>query len=168
MRNKLHNVDETEFLNILECNMGAIVKIARAYTDTMHDREDLVNDIIYELWRSAGSFKGNSGISTWIYRVALNTSMTRLRKKKKEPRWNSADTHSQIADTSWSPLDDDTDTALMYKCIDEMEGINKAIILLYLDDKSHDEIAEIMGMSKTNVGTRIGRIKDFLRKKCNP
>src|SRR5674476_129639 len=73
-----------QFLLIFEENMGIIMKISRAYTNTSHDREDLMNDIALELWKSFKNFKGDSKISTWIYRVALNTSMNFKRKKKKD------------------------------------------------------------------------------------
>ena len=78
------NRQKDQFLDILEKNIGIIIKIARAYTKTVHDKEDLINDITLELWKSFGRFKGDSKISTWIYRVALNTSMNYKRKKEKD------------------------------------------------------------------------------------
>jgi RNA polymerase sigma factor (sigma-70 family) len=152
-----------EFLNILEKSIGIILKIARAYSKTDPDREDLINDITLELWKSFGRFKGESKVSTWVYRVALNTSMNYRRKKEKDKIFSS-DNPGHYESLSWiieQPEESHTD--ILYQCIDELNKLNKAIILLYLDGNSHDEISEITGISKSNVGTRISRIKDQIR-----
>lgn len=156
-------IDDTikeQFLNILEKNIGIIIKITRVYVKVKQDREDLINDITLELWKSFKNFDGNSKISTWIYRVALNTSMNYKRKKKNEILFSSINNFK--AETSeWLDEHDNSEeqSAILYQCIDELNELNKAIILLYLDGNSHDDISEITGMSKTNVGTRISRIK---------
>lgn len=155
---------QEQFLHILEKNIGMIIKISRAYTKVRQDREDLVNDITLELWKSFKHFKGDSKISTWIYRVALNTSMNYKRKKKNVSLFSSVNDLKETDTYSWL-LEEDTSSELevLYNCIDELNEINKAIILLYLDGNSHDEISEIMGISKTNVGTRISRIKEQIK-----
>ena len=152
-----------QFLDILEKNIGIIIKIARAYSKTLHDKEDLINDITLELWKSFGRFKGDSKRSTWIYRIALNTSMNYKRKREKD-RLFFLDDLKQIENLSW--LIEQTDSSqseILYQCIDELNQLNKAIILLYLDGNSHDDISDITGISKTNVGTRIGRIKEQIK-----
>jgi RNA polymerase sigma-70 factor (ECF subfamily) len=151
------------FLNILEKNIGIIIKIARAYANTIHDKEDLINDITLELWKSFGQFKGGSKISTWIYRVALNTSMNYKRKKEKDKLFF-LDDLKQFDSLSWLiEQQDSSHSDTLYQCIDELNELNKAIILLYLDGNSHEEISDITGISKTNVGTRIGRIKEQIK-----
>ena len=153
-----------QFSSVLEENIGIIVKISRAYTATIHDREDLVNDILLELWKSFKSFKGNSKLSTWIYRVALNTSLNYKRKKKNDSLFYHLSDFNKVDNLSWLiEQDHSEESEILYKCIDELNEINKAIILLYLDGNSHDEISEITGISKTNVGTRIGRIKEQIK-----
>lgn len=153
-----------QFSNVLEENIGIVVKISRAYTATFHDREDLVNDILLELWKSFKNFKGNSKISTWIYRVALNTSLNFKRKKKKDSLFYHLSDFKQVGNLPWLVENEySEESEILYKCIDELNEINKAIILLYLDGNSHDEISEITGISKTNVGTRIGRIKEQIK-----
>jgi len=155
---------EEEFLKVLEENTGIVVKIAQAYTNTTHDREDLINDIVIELWQSFRTFKGQSNISTWMYRVVLNTSMNYRRKKKRDSIFTFWSDPKQFESHHWLTEQDDTpETELLYWCIDKLDAFNKAIILLYLDGKSHEEIALITGISKTNVGTRIGRIKKQLK-----
>ena len=152
-----------QFLDILEKNIGIILKIARAYSNTLHDKEDLINDITLELWKSFGRFKGDSKISTWIYRVALNTSMNSRRKREKD-KLLFLDDLKQVESMSWIPEPQDSShTEILYQCIDELNQLNKAIILLYLDGNSHDDISDITGISKTNVGTRIGRIKEQIK-----
>lgn len=152
-----------QFLDILENNIGIIIKIARAYSKTHHDKEDLINDITLELWKSFGRFKGGSKISTWIYRIALNTSMNYKRKKEKD-RLFFLDDLKQIENQSWLIEQlDSSHSEVLYQCIDELNQLNKAIILLYLDGNSHDEISDIIGISKTNVGTRISRIKELIK-----
>ena len=153
-----------QFLSVFEDNTGIIIKIARAFTRTSHDREDLINDIALELWKSFERFKGDSKISTWIYRVAINISMNYKRKKKKDSFFSCVDDFKKVDSLPWLiEQDNSSESEILYNCIDELSEINKAIILLYLDGNSHDEISEIMGISKTNVGTRIGRIKEQIR-----
>lgn len=157
------NRQRDQFLDILEKNIGIIIKIARAYSKTLHDKEDLINDITLELWKSFGRFKGDSKISTWIYRVALNTSMNYKRKKEKD-KFLFLDDLKQIDNLTWLiEQPDSSHSEILYQCIDELNQLNKAIILLYLDGNSHDEISDITGISKTNVGTRISRIKEQIK-----
>jgi RNA polymerase sigma-70 factor (ECF subfamily) len=155
---------EDEFLKVFEQNTGIVVKIAKAYTNTTHDREDLMNDIVVELWQSFNSFKEQSSVSTWMYRVALNTAMNNRRKKKRDSIFTFRSDSKDFEGLHWLTEKDDTpDTELLYRCIDQLDAINKAIILLYLDEKSHEEIAIITGFSKTNVGTRIERTKKQIK-----
>jgi len=157
------NRRKEQFLDILEENIGIIIKIARAYSRTVQDKEDLINDITLELWKSFGRFKGDSKISTWIYRIALNTSMNSKRKRGKDKLFYFDDL-TQIENPGWLiEQPDSSHFEILYQCIDELDKLNKAIILLYLDGNSHDEISDVTGISKTNVGTRIGRIKEQIR-----
>jgi RNA polymerase sigma-70 factor (ECF subfamily) len=163
MTNKL---SKNYFVEIFEANIGIIYKISKAYTKTTADRDDLINDIALELWKAFPRFKGHAKISTWIYRIALNTSMNYKRRQKKEISLFSdlkqIDNISTLIDN-----EDNSNIDLLYNCIEDLDEINKAIIILYLDNNSHDEISEITGISKTNVGTRISRIKEQLRKSVN-
>jgi len=152
-----------QFLDILEKNIGIILKIARAYSKTVHDKEDLINDITLQLWKSFGRFNGDSKISTWIYRVAINTSMNYRRKREKDKLFF-LDDLKQFENLNWIiEQPDSSNSEVLYQCIDELNQLNKAIILLYLDGNSHDEISHITGISKTNVGTRISRIKEEIK-----
>lgn len=157
-------MDKNEFIILIEEHSRMIYKISGAYTKTSYDREDLISETVLQLWRTSVNFKGKSKISTWIYRVALNTAMNFNRKHKREAfilptDFNSGNHFKNLFEIEQSPELD-----ILYQCIDELDEINKAIILLYLDGKPHEEIAEIIGISKSNVGTRIGRIKEQLKK----
>jgi len=153
-----------QFLSVFGENTGIIMKISRAYTNSSYDREDLMNDIALELWKSYQNFRGDSKVSTWIYRVALNTAMNYKRKKKKDTWLLFLNDFKKEDLLPWLTEEDSpSEPEVLYNCIDELDEINKAIILLYLDGNSHDEISGIMGISKTNVGTRSGRIKDQIK-----
>jgi RNA polymerase sigma-70 factor (ECF subfamily) len=153
------------FISILERNIGMILKISRAFTNTVQDREDLVHDIAFEMWKSFPGFKGNSKVSTWIYRVALNTAMNYKRDSRKKRDF----LQGAIEISSVEPIDQ-TDPnphiEILYDCIAELDAFSKAIVLLYLDGYRHEEIAEITGISKSNVGTRISRIKEQLKSRA--
>jgi RNA polymerase sigma factor (sigma-70 family) len=161
----INEVSTDKFLKIFEENLGIIIKISRAYTSTFQDREDLMNDIALELWKSFKGFRGNSKISTWIYRVALNTSMNYKRKRIKDSLFLSLNDMKKGETQTWLTEDNDlSESEILYQCIEDLNAINKAIILLYLDGNSYEEISEITGITITNVGTRIGRIKEQLKK----
>jgi len=159
------NEPSDHFIEVLEKNTGILVKISSAYAINYHDREDLTNDIIFQMWKSFRSFKGESKISTWIYRVALNTCMNYHLKKQKESLVFFEDLTklnvANLIETSFAELDQYN---ILYECINELTSLNKAIIILYLDGNSHEEISAITGISITNVGTRMGRIKEQLKK----
>lgn len=156
-----HQIHE-RFISLLEENIGIILKISKAYTNTLQDREDLINDIALEMWKAFPNFKGKSKISTWIYRVALNTAMNFNRKTRKKIEFIQGAIEIQYPDQT-NDNDENPQLEILYDCIAELDEFNKAIILLYLDGKKHDEIAEITGISKSNVGTRISRIKEELK-----
>ena len=158
---------ETEFLAILEKNMGSLVKVVNVYAYHLQDKEDLMNDIIFELWRSFPKFRGDSKISTWLFRVALNVS---LKSKRKGGNGITFVEDIRTVDNKgiFETYDDRAaDIERMYECISGLNSINKAIILLYLENKSNEEIASIVGISRTNVSTRLGRIREELKNKMN-
>lgn len=155
---------EEHFINVLAKHIGIIIKISGAYAYVRQDREDLIHDIIFELWKSFKRFNGSCKISTWIYRVALNISMNYKRGKTNTVLFSSLNDFKEKDIALWLSEEEVLpQLEMLYSCIDSLNEINKAIILLYLDGNSHDEISEIMGISKTNVGTRIGRIKEELK-----
>jgi RNA polymerase sigma-70 factor, ECF subfamily len=156
-------ITPTAFLEIFEKNRGIILKIARAYTQTHEDKEDLISNITLELWKTYYQFKGSSAISTWIYRVALNTSMNYQRGKHYSRLNVKLDMITEPTDVNNLGTEDPIIEEL-YDSIAELDEWSRALILLVLEGNSHEEIADVLGISKTNVGTQIGRIKLKLKK----
>ena len=146
------------FVALIKENQGLIYKVTKLYTNSKEDAEDLYQDIVYQLWKSLGTFRNESKISTWIYRIALNASITHLRKEKRKG--------SQLAVTEELLNKEDTKDNLqeeqfetMYAYLKKLNEVEKGIIFLYLEGKSYDEIATITGFTASNVGTRLSRIK---------
>jgi len=154
------------FISILEENIGMILKISMAFTNTVQDREDLVNDMVFEMWKAFPGFQGKSKVSTWLYRIALNTAMNYNRNTRKKRDFLQSAIAINASEIS-NENDPDPQIEMLYDCIAELDEFSKAIILLYLDGYRHEEIAEITGISRTNVGTRISRIKEQLRQTAN-
>lgn len=152
---------EELFITTIKENEGIIYKVSRMYTDTEEDQKDLFQDIVYQLWKSFNSFKGNAKRSTWMYRVALNTAIAYLNRSKKQIKQTSLDFSLHIAeeeiDTSFQEKVD-----VLYAQIKQFNVVERGIILLYLEGKSYEEIAAITGFTETNVGTRLSRIKQKL------
>ena len=154
--------DKTAFVAIIKENEGILYKITRVYTDTIEDQKDLYQEIVYQLWKSFDSFKGNSKISTWMYRIALNTAIAYLNKSKKRVRQVRLDFELS------NPIDEKDSTTeerlkILYEMIKQLNVIEKGLILLFLEGKSYEEIANITGFSNSNVGTRLSRIKKKLK-----
>lgn len=152
-----------QFTTVIKKNEGFIYKLAAAYTNNKDDRQDLVQEIIYQLWKSFDTFREEAKLSTWIYRIALNVALYHLRKSGKNVITVPID--AAVLDYHDSMSNDDEEKwALFRQQIDGLNLLDKGIVMLYLDNKSYDEIATIVGISKTNVGTKLQRIKEKLRK----
>lgn len=160
-------VDKSDlFLSVIEFNKGIIYKIVNSYCKNIEDRKDLVQEIIIQLWKSFDSYDDNFKHSTWIYRISLNVAISFYRKE------NSRKTISNplidgiiIFSDSENFEDKETDLGILQQTISQLNDLDKALMLLYLDEKSHKEIAQIIGISETNVATKIYRIKDSLKQK---
>ena len=153
--------DETVFYEMIKDHEGIIYKITRAYCDTQEDQMDLYQEIVYQLWKGYKNFRGDAKPSTWMYRVALNTAFTHLRKEKKQGHKVSLE-HVQL---NYEINDNHLEEKLaqMYTQIKQLPDIDKGIILLLLEGKKYEEIAHITGFTRSNVATRISRTKDKLR-----
>jgi RNA polymerase sigma-70 factor, ECF subfamily len=146
-----------EFVDILNDHRGLIYKVCHLYCDDPEDRKDLFQEIVLQVWKSLASFRQESSIGTWMYRIALNTAITHFRKEKRLGGKISL-TGIDIPDLNDSSEKEDQLREL-FKAIENLDRIDKSIILLYLEEKSYDEISEITGLSRTNVGVRLNRIK---------
>jgi RNA polymerase sigma-70 factor (ECF subfamily) len=155
---------DQEFTRLIKENKGIIYKICNSYCADKDDRDDLAQEIIYNLWKSFDSFNDEFKFSTWMYRIALNVAISFYRQEKKFKNHNSISEGLIVfEDDSDAKNETENNLQLLQNFINDLKEIDKAIILLYLDDKSHKEIAEITGFTDTNVATKINRIKDKLR-----
>lgn len=138
-----------------------LIKICRAYTHNQEDFEDYYQEVCLQLWKSRASFQEKSSWSTWVYRVTLNVCLSLHRKAKRHPQQtgllpDDAVTHSQAFHSE--------DLDQLYHAIHQLREVDRALILLYLEEKSHAEIAEILGTNANNIGVRLSRIKERLKK----
>lgn len=155
-----------EFTQLISENEGAIFKITSVYTDDRDSQKDLYQEIVLQLWNSFDAFKGTSKRSTWLYRVALNTAISYLRKSKKHKVLVPIDQVVIEMTETHDPVFEERLKAL-YAHIRELSSLEKGIILLFLEDKNYEEISSITGLSVTNVATRLSRIKNKLKKQIN-
>jgi RNA polymerase sigma-70 factor, ECF subfamily len=140
-----------------------IIKICRAYTSSQEDFEDYYQEVCLQIWKSKDNFLEQSEWSTWIYRLTLNVCLTLLKKKKNNRKYFVSDALApDIADDSPSFADESLNS--LYKAVKQLSEIDRAVILLYLDEKSYREISDIMGTNPNNIGIRINRIKQRLKK----
>ncbi|HUS87154.1 MAG TPA: sigma-70 family RNA polymerase sigma factor [Bacteroidales bacterium] len=151
-----------DFLEQIDNHINIIRKICNVYCHTGCDKEDLVQDIIYQLWKSFRSFESRSSFSTWMYRVALNTAIGYTRKKPSKP----IDQGQELSLASMVEDEPDEMTFMvesLYDAIGRLMSIDKAIIMLWLEKKSYREISEVTGLSEKNVSVRLVRIRSRLR-----
>ncbi len=151
-----------EFLEILSNYQGILHRVSLVYFRNKSDREDNLQEIIYQLWKSFPSIKNRKSIGSWIYAVSINTSISRI---KKVSRIEYRKTIPELPDKT-NVIDEiamNESLQLLLNAIYNLNELDKSIMLLYLEEKSYDEIAEIIGISKSNVGVRINRAKELLK-----
>ncbi|WP_159466675.1 RNA polymerase sigma factor [Dyadobacter sp. 3J3] len=155
---------EKEFVRLLNQHRGIIFKICKIYCQKEEDRQDLFQEIVLQLWKAFPAFKQDANVSTWMYRIGMNTAISNYRKEKiRKSPVSFSNLPYPLPD--FSETDDFIiETAPLYKAIDQLSQIEKALVLLYLDDKSYEEMAEILGITKSNVGVKLNRIKAKLEK----
>lgn len=151
------------FVQIVNNNRGIIRSLCKVYYTRSEDQEDALQDIILQLWKSFETFRGESEVSTWIYRVSLNTLITKIRRDKRSIDVEPIDTpHFHI---STAKADDNVELLSIF--IQSLKDVDKAIVVLFLEGYRNKEIAEILKMSQTNVATRLNRVKSQLKMKVN-
>jgi len=153
---------EEVFVDLIKEHQSLIFKVSAMYTENKHDQKDLYQEIVYQLWKSFDSFQEKSKISTWMYRVALNTAIKQLNSRKRNA--NATSMEGVVL-----PGIDDTEELLeermrlLHKEIQKLSILERGIILLALEGRKYEEIAEITGLTTTNIGTRMSRIKTKLK-----
>ncbi|MBC7923753.1 MAG: sigma-70 family RNA polymerase sigma factor [Ferruginibacter sp.] len=152
---------------MIRANRKILYKIIRAYCKDQEDRQDLEQEIIIQLWKSFKTYNDQFKLSTWIYRIALNVAISHYRKdiKRKEKTIPLSDTLFQAVDDQEATEALDNNLELLHAFINQLDRLNKALMILYLEGNSYKDIAEILGISESNVGTKINRIKKMLKEK---
>jgi RNA polymerase sigma-70 factor (ECF subfamily) len=151
-----------EFVSLVHQHQAIVHRICRVYATDVHDRDDLYQEIVMQAWQAFHSFRGQARFSTWLYRVGLNTALLRNRKRPdRQPvslqdnaRFEPADNRREY---------DDPDVELLYESIQQLPKLDRAIVLLHLERHGYQEIADITGISRTNVSVRLVRLKTKLR-----
>jgi RNA polymerase sigma factor (sigma-70 family) len=154
-------VNEKEFIHLLNQHQRIIYKVCNLYMQSHADKDDLFQEITLQAWKAYNSFRGDAKFSTWLYRVALNTAITFYRKEKKQSIFISTDTLPDDGSSYDDPIEEQTKA--MHKAIGELSSVDKAIVMLYLEDYSYLEIGEMVGITANNVAVKMNRIKTKLK-----
>jgi RNA polymerase sigma-70 factor (ECF subfamily) len=157
---------EKEFLELINMNQGILHKICNIYFYKNPYKEDYYQEILIRLWKSYPGFRNQSAFSTWLYRVALNTAIDIIRKQYLQP------IHTKLSKSEYNIPEPEShiesnEKEVLYQAINHLSDVEKAIIILYLEDYNYKEIAEIIGISESNAGVKINRIKNQLIKTLN-
>jgi len=153
---------QTLFLELIDQHKGILHKIAMMYMDNSEDQNDLIQEIVLQLWKSFDRFEGKSQFSTWMYRVSLNTALTYFRKEKRK-----ADRHTLLENIDQVDEVDsgekETQLELFYKAVHELNKVEKALIFLFLEGQNHKEISINLGISEVNARVKLNRTKEKIQ-----
>ncbi len=159
---------QDHFVELLETHQNIVHKVCRIYTRDKAAHDDLFQEVTIQLWKAYPKFRGDSKFSTWMYRVALNTAITLYRKEKRQGR--KVDIEFVQGGLYAKPYDNTNDQqmAKLYESIDQLNDIDKALVLLYLENKNYSEISETLGISEVNARVKMNRVKTKLKSIINP
>lgn len=154
------------FISVIDSHKGILYKVANSYCKDNEDRKDLIQEIFIQLWKSFDNYNDEYKYSTWIYRISLNVAISFYRKENTRTKISDPFTDGifNFADTN-DTEEKEINLSILQQFISELKELDKALMLLYLEEKNYKEISEIIGYSETNVATKIGRIKQKLKEK---
>jgi RNA polymerase sigma factor (sigma-70 family) len=155
-------MNPTDLLQRIQDNKGILYKISNSYCRNAGDREDLMQEMVYQLWRSGQRFDETQKFSTWMYRIALNVAISFYRRANRSGITVALDAEAQLADEGGSEVLEER-IEVLTRFIRGLNELDKALMILYLEERPYREIAEILGISETNVATKLGRIKGRLK-----
>ena len=154
---------EQAFLELLNRYQLVLRRVSRMYADSPEDREDLFQETVYQLWRSYPTFRGESSTGTWVYRVALNTAISALRRKAKAGKQVTLEAAADLVAPPSPEGSESGQVHLLYGMIRKLNPVDRALVLLYLEDLSYKELASVLGLSESNVGVKLTRLKAKLQ-----
>jgi RNA polymerase sigma-70 factor (ECF subfamily) len=156
-------MNQQEFLELIKTHQPLIHKVCHLYGQTPMDKQDLFQEIIIQTWKAYNSFRGESKFSTWLYRIALNTAISAHRKNQRSVTTTSMDgIAAELAETVYD-FEKEEKLQQLYRAIAKLTEVERAVVLLYLDDKSYEEMEEVLGINQNNLRVKMNRIKDKLR-----
>ena len=155
---------QQEFIGLVQEHRSLLYKVCRVYCFSEADRQDLFQEMVIQLWRSYPHFRGESKFSTWLYRIALNTAISDLRKQRRRPSpVNMNEVPTPLQDMTGLG-EEEGQLQQLYAAINKLSEIEKALVMLYLEDRSYDEMEEILGINQNNLRVKMNRIREKLRK----
>ncbi|PSL46045.1 RNA polymerase sigma-70 factor (ECF subfamily) [Chitinophaga niastensis] len=156
--------DKAAFLQLIQENRRIIFKICTSYCYNQYAREDLAQEIIYQLWKSSSSYNADYKFTTWMYRIALNVAISFYRKGKSSNRTVPVTEHLIAIEEVEEPVEEiEEQISLLQQYINQFNELDRALMILYLEEKSYREIGEILGITETNVATKLSRLKARLK-----
>jgi RNA polymerase sigma-70 factor (ECF subfamily) len=153
---------QEKFQHLVEEHKKILYKVCNSYCRERDSRDDLAQEIMIQLWRSLSKFDGRCRFSTWMYRIALNVAISFYRKESIRTRHVISD-EQRLLETADETESQPEDIRLLYQFIEGLDPLNKALILLYLDENSYREMADVLGITETNVATKISRLKNKMK-----
>ena len=154
-------VNKEDFIKLVNENKALIHKVCHLYGQSAADKQDLFQEIVIQLWKAYGSFRGESKFSTWLYRIALNTAISAYRKTKRTI--TTAAIEQLPVELPETVYDFEEKLKQLYAAISKLTEVERAIVMLYLDDKRYDEMEDVLGINQNNLRVKMNRIKDKLR-----
>ena len=160
---KLNQSTENQFIEIIKTHQGILHKVCGMYRHDPDDKKDLFQEIVIQLWRALPKFRQESKISTWIYQIALNVAISDFRKESRRPK--RVELSENLMNISDNIYDNSTEEQIkiMHHAIAQLSDIEKAIVMLYFEEKNNEEIADIVGITQNNVRVKMTRIREKLR-----
>ena len=159
--------DRNSFIRIIDDNKGLIYKVVNAYCEDPTDQQDLVQEVILQLLKGYDRFDHQVKITTWMYRVALNVYISHYRKTSVRRKYFTPLQEGLVEIAGEDSSHQDEDISMLRHFIQQLDELNRAVMIMYLDGNSHADIAEVLNISVSNVGTKISRIKEKLKKEFN-
>lgn len=154
---------EKAFIQQINQHKGILYKVSKLYMDHPEDQADLMQEIKLRLWKSYESFQGKSAFSTWMYRVAINTAITFLRKDKRQPPMVMEESHLENLPDSGKNEEEEERLRLFYKAVGTLNPIEKALVFYFMEGLPHKETARLLGITENNVRVKLNRTKEKLQ-----
>lgn len=162
-----NTIQQPEFVQLINQHQALIHKVCNLYGHTLPDREDLFQEIVIQLWKAYPKFRGESKFSTWMYRIALNTAISGLRRRKTHiTSFEPERLPTNIQEEAYDRHREDQ-LQQLYAAIRELSEVERALVMLYLEDKSYEEMEDILGINQNNLRVKMNRAKEKLRKLTN-